>query len=99
LPLKSPLSAPCRRVRKRERCGDCLSEAQRSEFRRAPLPGPAARGPRAAGRDHRGRLFLVLLLAEQKKNPAAGPGPGLVDWKDEGFAVSGNASMSSRRVA
>jgi hypothetical protein len=42
---------------------------------------------------------LVLLLAEQKKNPAAGPGPGLVDWKDKGFAVSGNVSLSSRRVA
>jgi hypothetical protein len=42
---------------------------------------------------------LVLLLAEQKKNPAAGPGPGLVVWQDERIAASANASLPSRRVA
>jgi hypothetical protein len=81
--FKSPLIAPWRRARKRIRCGDCLSEAQRSEFRRAPLPSPATRGlPKGA--QSSGSPFLGYFFWRSKRsNPAAGPGPGLVDWKDE----------------
>jgi hypothetical protein len=73
LPLlfKSPLSAPCRRCLKRIRCGVCLSAAQRSEFSRAPLQASTARGPRAAGRDHRGRLFLPIFFWRSKKSRSA----------------------------
>src|SRR5215207_246159 len=74
----SPSVAPCRRALKRIRCGVCLSAAQRSEFRRAPLQGPAARGPRAAGRYSRGRLFLVPYFGEAKEGTRPpGRTPGL----------------------
>ena len=69
LPLGSP-SVYRRGVgaRSGKRCGVCLSVAQRSEFSRAPLRAPTTRGPRAAGRHSRGRLFLPIFFWRSKKS-------------------------------
>ena len=92
LPFKSPLSAPCRRCPERIRCGVCLSIAKRSEFSRAPLRVPTTRAPRAAGRDHRGRLFLVTFFGEAKKvTRPPGRTPGLFPRQCNRIASPGKA--------
>src|SRR3954470_20732598 len=74
LPLSLPLQLGSPSVYRRgvgarsgKRCGVCLSEAQRSEFSRAPLRAPTAREPRAAGRHSRGRFFCLSFFGEAKK--------------------------------
>ena len=73
LPLPLQLGSPSvyRRgvgARSGKRSGVCLSAAQRSEFSRAPLRAPTPRGPRAAGRHSRGRLFLPIFFWRSKKS-------------------------------
>ena len=53
--------------------------AQRSEFSRAPLQASTARGPRAAGRDHRVAFSCLLPFGEANKvGRLPGRIPGLV---------------------
>ncbi len=83
LPLlfKSPLIAPCRRCPEREKVRR-LSE--RSEFSRAPLGVPPSREPRAARRDHRGRLFW----RSKTSDPAAGTDSRLVSTAGQSHCVT-----------
>ena len=99
LPLQLPLPLGSPSVYRRgvgarsgKRCGVCLSEAQRSEFSRAPLRVPTTRAPRAAGRDHRGRLFLVTFFGEAKKvTRLPGRNPGWSPRQCERIASPGKA--------
>jgi hypothetical protein len=69
-----------------------LSAAKRSEFSRAPLRVSTARAPRVAGRDHRGRLFLVTFFGEAKKvTRPPGRNPGLSPRQCSRIASPGKA--------